>query len=733
MKQTIKQVGRSALKQARRQSFEWVYPRWPAVHNAIFFDARRKVIKLLGLIRRRSWEWMPEVFAKRTECEHWQPLVSIIVPCFNHAQYLKARLDSIAGQSYGNVEIILLDDASSDGSANILRAFQEEHAGKSRLELQNTNSGKPFAQWLRGIQLAKGELIWIAESDDYCELSFLEQLVPLFRNRGVMLALGRSEFVGEDGIQPVWSLEEYLPEFGRTFWKKPFVESTHSLVQRSWGARNLIPNASGCVFRRPSELGLLSTPWWQALRVCGDWLFYLDLARGGLVAYQPLAKNYYRQHGSNSSVNQHKQRLYFEEHLKVYQWIHQHFSLGSSIQAAMDYQLKERWQTSNNAIFPDHLPQDVKRLEQKCFKPNILIVTYALVAGGGEIFPLRLAHGLRAQGCNVTILNCNQRQTEEEILAMVDANIAVITLKRLQDVGQIIRHLSIDIVHTHHAWVDTTISELLGDFPHVRHVMTSHGMYDYMDAFELKRIGRILKNSVSKATYVSASNRGSLEALGFDRSTIHHIANATEARTVVPFDRRSLNIEPSSIVLCLVSRAIREKGWEEAIKAISILRDQKDYAVHLLLVGDGPIKEELSHRYRDLPYIHFLGFQADTQNFFAGSDFGLLPSFFMGESQPLTLIECLLAGTPYIASALGDIPKMLESDLGLAGNLIPITNQYCRPEDIAESIRMVIENSKSNSSYQERTRLAAKKFSWNEMIANYIKVYDEVTLIDNEC
>ena len=76
---------------------------------------------------------------------------------------------------------------------------------------------------------------------------------------------------------------------------------------------------------------------------------------------------------------------------------------------------------------------------------------------------------------------------------------------------------------------------------------------------------------------------------------------------------------------------------------------------------------------------------------------------------------------------------MLESDLGLAGNLIPITNQYCRPEDIAESIRMVIEDSKSNSSYQERTRLAAKKFSWNEMIANYIKVYDEVTLIDKEC
>lgn len=719
---------RGVLRQARHQSFELIYPRWPDLHNAIFFDARQRVVRAISLLRRRSWEWMPEIFAEiDATTATSEPLVSVIVPCFNHVQFLNRRLESIASQTYRNIEIILLDDASNDGSGDTLRKFDETNQVATQIYINEINTGKPFLQWSRGIEHARGDLIWIAESDDYCAPDFLEKLVPLFRNRGIIIAAGRSEFVSDDGDRIVWSLEDYLPEFGQNFWHKPFTETTHQLVQRCWGARNLIPNASGCIFRRPETHGIHRCEWWQSLRVCGDWLFYLDLARGGMVGYQPEAKNYYRQHASNSSVSQHRQKLYLEEHRYVFEWVSQHFSLGVGALALMKDELKKRRDMigGKEAGTKDlELLQRAKSASQR--KPNILIVTYALVAGGGEIFPLRLANGLRDEDYNITVLNCNQKETQKEILAIVNRNIPVLTLERLQDFGQIIRHFSIDVVHTHHAWVDTTVSELLRDFPQVKHVITSHGMYDYMDDPELRRIGRILKTTVKRATYVSVKNGAPLERLGLHPSQMDHIANATVVEQNIPFDRKSLGIGPTSFVACLVSRAIREKGWEEAILAACILRDKYHSEIDLLLVGDGPMKHALVDRYKHLPFIHFLGFRSDTYSLFAGSDVGILPSYFMGESQPLTLIECLLAGTPYIASALGDIPVMLDSELGIAGSIIPIIDGYCEPEEIALCIRKFINDSSVDGSYRQRAQLAAKKFSWDTMISDYGRVYQEV-------
>ena len=728
MKDKFKESSRLVFRHARRKSFEWVYPRWPSLHNALFFEARRKAIRILSLIRRRSWLWMPEVFSREeSTATTWQPLVSVIVPCFNHANYLKERLESIAGQTYKNIEIILLDDASSDGSDQILRLFHEKHADISQLIINQENGGKPFAQWSKGLDLAKGELIWIAESDDFCTPDFLAELVPLFRNRGVMLAMGRTHFVSEDGQTIVWSLEEYLPEFGQKFWKQPFIETTHQLIQHSWAARNLVPNASGCVFRKPARLGIRDEAWWCELRVCGDWLFYLDLVRGGLVAYQPTAKNFYRQHSSNSSVSQHKQKIYFHEHNRVAQWIRCHFTLERSALEAMNYALKKRWQMCSSSSMPDEHNQESTADTQSKQVANLLIVTYALVAGGGEIFPIRLANGLREKGHNVTILNCNQRPTQLEVLRMINSNIPVLTLNRLQDLGQIIRHFSINLIHTHHAWVDTTISELLADFPSVKHVITSHGMYDYMDDNELKRIGRILRESVGHATYVSVSNKQALRKLGFEEREMTHISNAMETKAVdEPFDRENIGIAPNSFVICLVSRAIKEKGWEEAIQAVTLLRQQHNIMVDLLLVGDGPIRLPLEERFGHLEYIHFLGFRSDTCSLFAGSDVGLLPSYFMGESQPLTLIECLQSGSPYIASSLGDIPAMLESEHGLAGSLIPIKNKHCSPNDITASIKHVIDNWDISHQYKEQVKQAAKKFSWNVMVERYSLVYGNV-------
>ena len=108
------------------------------------------------------------------------PLVSVIIPNYNHAKFLKERIESVLNQTYKNFEIIILDDKSTDDSVGIIKQYADNNYVKHIL-INEKNSGSPFRQWLKGFELAKGELIWIAESDDSCENSFLYTLVSEFR------------------------------------------------------------------------------------------------------------------------------------------------------------------------------------------------------------------------------------------------------------------------------------------------------------------------------------------------------------------------------------------------------------------------------------------------------------------------------------------------------------------------------------------------------------------------
>ncbi len=104
------------------------------------------------------------------------PLVSIIIPNYNHAEFLQQRIESVLNQTFQNFEVILLDDASTDKSVVILKKY-ENHPKVKHLIINEVNTGSPFKQWHKGIALAQGEYVWIAESDDYSDLDFLEQTV----------------------------------------------------------------------------------------------------------------------------------------------------------------------------------------------------------------------------------------------------------------------------------------------------------------------------------------------------------------------------------------------------------------------------------------------------------------------------------------------------------------------------------------------------------------------------
>src|ERR1700747_3572036 len=105
------------------------------------------------------------------------PKVSVIVPNYNHARFLPKRIDSILGQSFQDFELILLDDCSSDDSRSILSQYASNP--RVKIDFNEVNSGSAFKQWNKGVHLARGEYVWIAESDDYADPRFFERLVAV--------------------------------------------------------------------------------------------------------------------------------------------------------------------------------------------------------------------------------------------------------------------------------------------------------------------------------------------------------------------------------------------------------------------------------------------------------------------------------------------------------------------------------------------------------------------------
>lgn len=130
------------------------------------------------------------------------PQVSIIIPSFNHALFLKQRLQSILDQTYTDWEAIIIDDKSTDNSVEIITKFIIDNPDFKikHFIVNEVNSGSGYNSWKRGIELAETEFIWIAETDDYSDAYFLEESVRVLEKYNTLpLVFCSSNYVDQDG------------------------------------------------------------------------------------------------------------------------------------------------------------------------------------------------------------------------------------------------------------------------------------------------------------------------------------------------------------------------------------------------------------------------------------------------------------------------------------------------------------------------------------------------------
>jgi glycosyltransferase involved in cell wall biosynthesis len=652
------------------------------------------------------------------------------VPNYNHAAFLHQRLDCIYKQSYRNIEVLLLDDCSTDGSRAILEDYADCFPSITRTHYNHINSGCVFRQWRKGLSLARGELVWIAESDDYCDLNFLETLVKAFDDEAVQLAYSRQVFVNEDGTTQNGSFEDYVGVVDRRKWVQCYVNTAHAEVHQALGARNTIPNVSGTLFRKPQSLALLDDPEWLEMRVAGDWVFYLHLLRGGKIAFSLNTNSYFRFHSKNTSVATYTRDVYYREHGIAAYYTALLYDVPEAVlrknfEITRDF-YREFVADGNDKAFDALFRSDRVERARKHRLPNILVSSLAFIPGGAEVTPILVANELKRRGVSVLFHSCDYNPDNERIRRMLRADVPVVRAQTAAELKKIIAQFRIEVVNSHHHASQRLPLEDPDVFAGVRHIGTLHGVYENIEMESPEVIDTelaVIDGSVDAWTYVAKKNLIPFRKRGlYSPNRFFWVPNGTEPGKIEPKCRDDIGLPEDAFVLCIVSRAVPEKGWLEGVEIIQRARALSARDIHLILVGDGPVYDQMVRDGVD-PFIHPVGFHDHPIDFFATADMGFLPSRYRGESMPNSLIECFFAGRPAIASDLGEIRNMLSIDGEIAGAIIPLQNWEL---DIAAAAEQVSQFAEDVQRYRRAADLiprVAERFRIDTVVDSYLDVF----------
>ena len=246
--------------------------------------------------------------------------LSVVIPNFNYRDHLAGRLESVFQQTYPLFEVIVLDDASRDGSVDELERLGQSTTRRFRVDRRAKNSGSVFLQWRKGCQQARGDLLWIAEADDMSTPTFLERLVPRITTSHASFGFTDSAAVDGSGVPLRDTYKDYYRLAVDDLMDSDFVMDGPEFVRRCLAERNLLLNVSAVVWRRRELATALhgAVDELRDFRLAGDWYLYnlVGLA-GSNVVYVAESLNIHRRHADSVTGS-----LNLERHLQEVSLVH---------------------------------------------------------------------------------------------------------------------------------------------------------------------------------------------------------------------------------------------------------------------------------------------------------------------------------------------------------------------------------------------------------------------------
>jgi glycosyltransferase involved in cell wall biosynthesis len=470
-----------------------------AVCGLISDPALRQEMGRRGRARIRgrfTWNRFMEEFREilRADFQYRPPqrlTVSVIVPNYRHAKYLEERIQSVFDQTLEPHEIIVLDDASPDESVLVARRMEASARVPMQVVVNEENSGSTFHQWLKGISLATGDLIWLAESDDASGPLFLERLVPEFFDPDVVLAYCQSALIGPQGERLADDFLAHTDDISTARWRGRY--SVHASVEAeiALSQKNTIPNASAVVFRRPQNINFADEL--KKHKFAGDWFFYSMLIQGGKVSFIPEILNFYRRHQATVSHRSIRDDTQAYESLSVKASIFEAYPITpraiatSMARSVLEYdQLTERLSLkrpgmSVNASLIPVLGRIRALLDERLSDPTALRIAMVLGDGQPSVENSGLIELANALSHEHTVFICNAQLSllDDALLGQMDERLIPIEgapdqapskidpagwrrefERRLAALKELVRILRIDVLHSHSSPADRLMLEV---------------------------------------------------------------------------------------------------------------------------------------------------------------------------------------------------------------------------------------------------------------------------------
>jgi glycosyltransferase involved in cell wall biosynthesis len=561
-----------------------------------------------------------------------EPLVSIIIPCFNYGRYLYDAVNSALSQTVQSLEIIIVNDGSTD--AETIRILNEI-AGIERVKvIHQDNAGLPAAR-NTGISHARGEFITCLDADDTLDPTYVECTIALLvADLSVGFAYSYVRCFGD--VDDIWLTHDFDPE-----------EALYANF-----------TAVSATFRRAD---------WEAIGGYApsmrggfeDWEFWIRLStlgRRGRAIKWPLFNH--RRHGRTMT---HDAKDMKEELQSRIRQLNPLFFTDISLRKRLS-RLGPAAASSPNSF--QILSENTKRTEPR---PTLLVIIPWLRAGGAEHLLAAILQGIVSDFNIVVATTTADSHRLSSLFKTITQEIF-----HLAEMFETAEERSNFLVH-------------LANSRNITHVLTSLSEEAINNLSTLKRTNpniftvNILHNKVADSVYRAAIFNGkfidrhvivakdiedSLIALGLDESNIVYIPNGIRPPpiTLTKLEaRQTLGVFNDILLLVWIGRFAKEKQPLEFVKIIKRIAGK--IPVIGYMVGDGPelssIKASISEN--DLNSIITLTGhieRADLGKIFAAADALVLTSSV--EGMPLVILEALSCGIPIAATNVGDISRLLK-------------------------------------------------------------------------
>lgn len=245
------------------------------------------------------------------------PKVSIVMPTYNHAQYIGIAIQSVLDQTFQDFELIIIDNHSDDGTEEVIRRFEDARIRHEKFR----NNGIIGASRNRGIALAQAELIAFLDSDDRWYDMKLASIIQAFESTPDIAAACHAENQIRDGrIVGVLDQPAYTGDlYEKLLFHRNYLSPSATAVKTS------VAKQLGGFSERPEFVGV------------EDYDFWIRIAKTGRIALLPNVLGEFRLHANNFTAN--RERLAD----RVLKMLNSHYAaIPESVRKARRWQISRR-------------------------------------------------------------------------------------------------------------------------------------------------------------------------------------------------------------------------------------------------------------------------------------------------------------------------------------------------------------------------------------------------------